>query len=63
MKYVEPNGRWGFISRDDKQPKVYVHISVVQAAGEGALEKGQRWRFDVTLGTDSRYAAVNLERV
>ncbi|HJO64912.1 cold-shock protein [Sphingomonas sanguinis] len=38
-------GAWGFISRDDKQPKVFVHIRAAERAGFTDLRRGQRWRF------------------
>lgn len=60
VKYVEPNGRWGFISRDDKLPKVFIHIDTIHAAGYETLEKGWRWRFDLSQGNDERCSAVNL---
>jgi cold shock CspA family protein len=30
VKYVNPDEGFGFISRDDKQPKVFLHVSEVQ---------------------------------
>ncbi|MFC3098851.1 cold-shock protein [Alteraurantiacibacter palmitatis] len=61
VKYVGPEGSWGFISRDDKQPKVFLHISEVQKAGVDEIEKGQRWSFDMKEGRDGRMVATNLE--
>lgn len=61
VKYVGPEGSWGFISRDDKQPKVFLHISEVQKAGMDEIEKGQRWSFDMKEGRDGRMVATNLE--
>ncbi|MFN4113078.1 MAG: cold-shock protein [Sphingomonadaceae bacterium] len=61
VKYVGPGGSWGFIARDDKQPKVFLYISEVQKAGVDEIEKGQRWMFDMKEGRDSRLAATDLE--
>ncbi len=61
VKYVGPEGSWGFISRDDKQPKVFLHISEVQKVGVAEIEKGQRWIFDLKEGRDGRMVATNLE--
>ena len=61
VKYVGPEGSWGFISRDDKQPKVFLHVSEVQKVGVEAIEKGQRWTFDLKEGRDGRPAATNLQ--
>ncbi|MCF8709763.1 cold-shock protein [Rhizorhapis sp. SPR117] len=61
VKYVGPEGSWGFIARDDKQPKVFLHVSEVQKVGFEAIEKGQRWRFDLKTGRDGRMSATDLE--
>lgn len=50
VKYVNADRGFGFISRDDKQPKVFLHVSGVQKAGLDAIEKGQRWIFDIDEG-------------
>lgn len=61
VKFVGPDGSWAFISRDDKQPKVFLHTTEVQKAGLDAIEKGQRWAFDLSHGHDGRLAASALE--
>ncbi|PKQ01077.1 MAG: cold-shock protein [Alphaproteobacteria bacterium HGW-Alphaproteobacteria-13] len=61
VKYVGPEGSWGFISRDDKQPKVFLHISEVLKAGMDEIEKGQRWTFDMKEGRDGRMVATDLK--
>lgn len=60
VKYVKADRGFGFISRDDKQPKVYLHVSEVQKAGLDTIEKGQRWIFDIVERGGSSPAAVNL---
>lgn len=60
VKFVDANRGYGFISRDDKEPKVFLHVSEVQKAGVEAIEKGQRWIFDVMTGPDGRKSAANL---
>lgn len=60
VKYVDRGGHYGFISRDDKLPKVYLHVSKVIHAGFDAIEKGQRWEFDLQDGRDGRYEAIDL---
>lgn len=32
IKHVDAGGQWGFISRDDKEPKVFLHLSAVLRA-------------------------------
>lgn len=61
VKYVGPEGSWGFIARDDKQPKVFLHVPEAQKVGVAAIEKGQRWIFDLKEGRDGRMVATNLE--
>ena len=63
VKFVGPDGGWGFISRDDKQPKVFLHISEVQAAGFDEIAKGQRWAFTVSTGQDGRVSATHLKSI
>lgn len=60
VRFVSPGGDYGFISRDDKQPKVFVHVSAILAAGFAELEKGQRWQFDIAGTDDGRWSACNL---
>lgn len=60
VKYVGPDGSWGFISRDDKQPKVFLHISEVQTAGFDEIVKGQRWAFELKTDHDDRTSAIKL---
>lgn len=60
VRYVDEKRGFGFISRDDKKPKVFVHISAVQEAGYERLENGQRWIFDLVEDPDGRVRATNL---
>lgn len=60
VKFVEPGGRYGFISRDDKQPKVFLHIGSVIDAGYTEIRKHQRWSFDLVEGRDGRPVATAL---
>lgn len=61
VRFVGPNGRWGFISRDDKEPKVFLHLSEVEKYGFDEIRKGQRWAFDLEEASDGRMTATNLE--
>lgn len=60
VRYVNADRRFGFISRDDKMPKVFLHVSEVQKAGLETIEKGQRWIFDIDDRGGSSPVAVNL---
>lgn len=61
IKYLDRGGAWGFISRDDKQPKVFVHIQAAERAGVAELQRGQRWRFDLVERRKGGFEAANLE--
>ena len=52
--------RMGFLSRDDKQPKVFVHV---RRAGFAELRRGQRWRFDLVERPKGGFEASDLERL
>lgn len=60
VRYVDRDRGFGFISRDDRLPKVFLHVSEVQKAGLGSIEKGQRWIFDIAERPDGTPMAVNL---
>src|SRR3546814_7282546 len=61
VKYIGPDGDWAFISRDDKQPKVFLHLSEVEKAGLEAIKKGQRWSFDLKEGRRSEEHTSELQ--
>lgn len=63
VKYVNPEKAFGFISRDDREPKVFVHVSQVQLAGVEDLRKGQRYEFDIETDRLGRPAATNLRLI
>jgi len=60
VRYVDRDRGFGFISRDDKLPKVFLHVSEVQKTGLATIEKGQRWIFDTAERSDGTLMAVNL---
>ncbi len=60
VKYVNQERGFGFISRDDKQPKVFLHVTEVQKTGLEVIEKGQRWIFDIEEKREGSPTAVNL---
>ncbi|QJR06063.1 MULTISPECIES: cold-shock protein [Sphingobium] len=62
VRYVDRDRGFGFISRDDKQPKVFVHVTAVLEAGYADLEKGQRWAFDLAEDR-GKQVAVNLTAI
>jgi cold shock protein len=46
VKFFNHAKGFGFITPDDGQKDVFVHISAVQASGLPGLEDGQKVRFD-----------------
>jgi CspA family cold shock protein len=38
---------FGFLTRDDREPDVFVHVFDLQRSGLDGLEKGQRVEFDI----------------
>lgn len=60
IKFVDPKGRFAMISRDDRLPKVFVHLSAVQDAGLECLVKGQRLSFRLRSQPDGRTQATDV---
>jgi len=61
IKYIDRGGSWGFISRDDKEPKTFVHVRAAERAGYTELRRGQRWRFALIERNSGRFEATDLE--
>lgn len=47
VKWFNPQKGFGFIKPDDESPDVFVHMSVVSAAGLGSLTEGQKVSYEV----------------
>lgn len=60
VKFFNSDKGYGFISRDDSDTDVFVHISAVERAGMSTLEKGQRLKFDLETDSRGKTSAVNL---
>ncbi|MBN9479518.1 MAG: cold-shock protein [Bordetella sp.] len=63
IKFVDPKGRFAMISRDDKLPKVFVHLSAAQDAGLEGLVKGQRLSFRLRHQPDGRTQATDISAI
>jgi cold shock protein len=50
VKWFNGEKGYGFISRDDNAPDVFVHYSEIDATGYRSLEEGQRVEFEVGQG-------------
>ena len=51
---------YGFISRDEGGPDVFVHITALHDAGLTGLAEGQRLSFEVEERKDGKTSAVKL---
>jgi cold shock protein len=60
VKFFNAMKGFGFVSRDDGQPDVFVHISAVERAGLSDLNEGDKIEFDIEVDGRGKYAAVNI---
>jgi len=62
VKFFNMSKGFGFITPDDGNSDVFVHISAVERAGLGSLVEGQKLNFDVVRDPKSgKNAADNLQ--
>ncbi len=50
VKWFNDQKGFGFISREDGSPDVFVHFSAIQGEGFKTLTEGQAVEFEVTQG-------------
>ncbi len=50
VKWFNATKGFGFISRDNGAPDVFVHYSAIQSTGYRSLEEGQKVEFTVEQG-------------
>jgi cold shock protein len=60
VRFFNASRGYGFITRDDGQPLVFVHISAVERAGMISLNEGDRISFELEVDRRGKTAAVNL---
>ena len=60
VKWFNAQKGFGFIQLDDGGKDVFVHISVVERAGIGSLNEGQKVSYDVQQDR-GKAAAANLK--
>ena len=64
VKWFNPTKGFGFIAPEDGTQDVFVHISAVERAGLGALNEGQRVRFEAQRNPkNGKTSAENLAAV
>lgn len=61
VKFFNADKGYGFIAPDDGGNDSFVHISAVERAGLGTLNKDQRLRYEIETDRRGKASAVNLE--
>ncbi len=61
VKFFNSDKGYGFIQPDDGTPDSFVHISAVERAGMGTLNKDQRVKYEIETDNRGKSSAVNLE--
>jgi cold shock protein len=61
VKFFNTEKGYGFIAPDDGAPDNFVHISAVERAGMGTLNKDQRVKYELETDNRGKTSAVNLE--
>ena len=61
VKFFNSDKGYGFIAPDGGGADSFVHISAVERAGMGTLQKDQRVKFEVETDRRGKLSAVNLE--
>jgi cold shock protein len=60
VKFFNPDKGYGFIAPDGGGNDAFVHISAVERAGMGSLDKDQRVSYDLEQDQRGKVSAVNL---
>ena len=61
VKFFNSEKGYGFIQPEDGSSDAFVHISAVEAAGMGTLDRDQRVTYDLENDKRGRASAVNLQ--
>ena len=61
VKFFDTGKGYGFITNEAGGKDAFVHISAVEAAGMGTLEKEQRLSYDIENDQRGKSSAVNLQ--
>ena len=60
VKFFNPDKGFGFIAPEGGGGDAFVHISAVERAGMGTLDKDQRVSYDLEQDQRGKVSAVNL---
>src|SRR3546814_3480145 len=61
VKFFNTDKGYGFISNEDGSGDAFVHITAVERAGMGTLNKDQRITYDLETDQRGKTSAVNLQ--
>ena len=61
VKFFNTDKGYGFIQPEDGSADAFVHISAVEAAGMGTLDREQRVAYDLENDRRGRTSTVNLQ--
>lgn len=61
VKFFNEDKGYGFIAPEGSGNDAFVHISAVQEAGLGTLQKDQRVAYDLTEDRRGKMSATNLK--
>lgn len=61
VKFFNTEKGYGFIAPEDGGADSFVHISAVERAGMGTLNKDQRVSYEIEIDKRGKSSAVNLE--
>ena len=61
VKFFNEQKGYGFISPEDGGSDAFVHVSAVEQAGLGTLNKDQRVTYEIERDQRGRDKAVNLQ--
>ena len=61
VKFFNATKGYGFISPDEGGDDAFVHITAVERAGMGTLDKDQRVKYELETDRRGKTSAVQLE--
>ena len=61
VKWFNATKGFGFIAPDDGGKDIFVHISAVERAGMGTLDKDHRVSYELETDNRGKTSAVNLK--
>ncbi len=61
VKFFNATKGYGFISPDEGSDDAFVHITAVERAGMGTLDKDQRVKYELETDRRGKTSAVQLE--